>query len=157
MACLSDLKPLLPTVSDLIGGPNQHGSLIGMLTRQQLIVDVFRSLLPSQREALARDCQSAHYVLLEYYAEPAAGKAASAHQAELCSSSLAADVARNRRPAGMAAAGSQHSRSGDRVLPQRPEMMNVLALTNLPLFNLVRIMFNNRSQNSELETRNDFT
>jgi hypothetical protein len=69
MACLSDLRPLLPTVADLVGGPNQPGNLVAVLTRQQLIVEMFRSLLPSQREALARDCQSAHYVLLEHYAE----------------------------------------------------------------------------------------
>jgi hypothetical protein len=69
MACLSELRPLLPTVADLVGGPSQHGNLVAVLTRQQLIVEMFRSLLPSQREALARDCQSAHYVLLEHYAE----------------------------------------------------------------------------------------
>ncbi len=69
MTCLSDLRPLLPTVADLIGGPNQPGNLIAVLSRQQLIVEMFRSLLPSQRENLARDCQSAHYVLLEHYAE----------------------------------------------------------------------------------------
>ena len=67
MTCLAELRPLLPTVADLIGGSNEPGNLIGVLSRQQLVVEMFRSLLSSQREALAQDCRKAHYVLAERY------------------------------------------------------------------------------------------
>jgi hypothetical protein len=67
MACLAELRPLLPTVSDLVGSSNQPGSLVAALARQQVVVEMLRSLLPSQREALARDCRQAHYLLLDRY------------------------------------------------------------------------------------------
>ena len=65
MVCLSDLRPLLPTVADAIGDTGQPGHLVGVLARQQLVVEMFRSLLPSQRDALAQDCRRAHYFLVE--------------------------------------------------------------------------------------------
>jgi hypothetical protein len=67
MTCLSDLRPLLGTVHNLIGEAGQPGHLVAVLSRQQLVVEMFRSLLPSQREALSQDCRSAHYVLLDRY------------------------------------------------------------------------------------------
>jgi hypothetical protein len=67
MTCLADLRPLLPTVSDLVGGPDLPGSLVATLAKQQLVVSMFRSLLPSQRGALAQDCRLAHDELLGRY------------------------------------------------------------------------------------------
>jgi hypothetical protein len=67
MNLLADLRPLLASVQDLVGSSGQAGNLIAVLSRQQLVVEMFRSLLPSQRDALARDCQAAHYVLMERY------------------------------------------------------------------------------------------
>ena len=69
MTCLSDLRALLPTVSDLVGGPDQPGNLIATLAKQSLVVEMFRSLLPSQREALAHDCRTGHFRLSERYEE----------------------------------------------------------------------------------------
>jgi hypothetical protein len=67
MNSLSDLRPLLGDVSELIGDPNEPGHLIAALAKQQLVVEMFRSLLPSQREALADDCQSAFAILTKHY------------------------------------------------------------------------------------------
>lgn len=67
MACIGELRPLLPTVADLVGGPDLPGNLIATLTKQQLVVEMFRLLLPSQRGALAQDCRLAHDELLGSY------------------------------------------------------------------------------------------
>jgi hypothetical protein len=67
MANLSELRPLLPSVSDHVGGARQPGHLIATMARQALAVDVFRSLLPSQREALSRDCRLGFLKLREAY------------------------------------------------------------------------------------------
>lgn len=69
MGCLAELRPLLPTVADLIGGQNRPGGIVAALTRQRLMFETLRSLLPTQREALAKDFRSAHYRLAEYYDE----------------------------------------------------------------------------------------
>jgi hypothetical protein len=60
MACLGELRPLLPTVIDIVGGRNETGSLVTALARQPLVIDTFQQLLPSQRGALAQDCRAAH-------------------------------------------------------------------------------------------------
>lgn len=67
MNCLAELRPLLPTVADLVGSSTQPGKLVAALAKQQLVVEMFRSLLPSQRESLSKDCRSAHFVLREHY------------------------------------------------------------------------------------------
>lgn len=67
MNVLGDLRPLLSTIENRVGKPNEPGHLIAALARQQLVVDMFRSLLPSQREALLQDCRSANSILLEHY------------------------------------------------------------------------------------------
>ena len=69
MGCLAELRPLLPTVADLIGGQNRPGGIVAALTRQRLMFETLRSLLPTQREALAKDFRSAHYRLAGYYDE----------------------------------------------------------------------------------------
>lgn len=69
MNCLADLRPLLASVHDIVGNPDQPGHLVAILARQALVVEMFRSLLPSQRDALAKDCRSAHYLLTERYAQ----------------------------------------------------------------------------------------
>ncbi|WP_020471187.1 hypothetical protein [Zavarzinella formosa] len=69
IACLADLKPLLRTVDDLIGGVNEPGHLLATIARQRLMIDTFRNLLPSQRERLAKDFRAAHYRLANYYRE----------------------------------------------------------------------------------------
>ncbi|HEX3150439.1 MAG TPA: hypothetical protein VHR66_20340 [Gemmataceae bacterium] len=67
MGCLAELRPLLHTVPDLIAGPKRPGNLVAALARQRLLFDTFRSLLPDQRDALARDFRAAHYRLAAYY------------------------------------------------------------------------------------------
>jgi hypothetical protein len=67
MGCLAELRPLLPTVTDLIASPKRPGNLVAALARQRLLFDTFRSLLPDQRDALARDFRAAHYRLAGYY------------------------------------------------------------------------------------------
>jgi hypothetical protein len=67
MGCLAELRPLLPTVTDLIAGPYKPGGIVAALARQRLMFDTFRTLLPSQREALAKDFRAAHYRLAGYY------------------------------------------------------------------------------------------
>jgi hypothetical protein len=58
---------LLHTVTDLIAAPKRPGNLVAALARQRLQFDTFRSLLPDQRDALARDFRAAHYRLAGYY------------------------------------------------------------------------------------------
>jgi hypothetical protein len=67
MSALSDLRALLPTVEDLVGGTDQPGHLVATLSKQNLVVEMFRSLLPSQREALAQDCRAGHFRLSQRY------------------------------------------------------------------------------------------
>lgn len=67
IACLGELQPLLSTVDDLIGKPNQPGHLLATMARQRLMIDTFRNLLPGQRERLAKDFRSAHYRLEDEY------------------------------------------------------------------------------------------
>ena len=69
MGCLAELRPLLHTVTDLVGQPNKPGGIVAALARQRLGFDTFRSLLPGQREALAKDFRAAHYRLSGYYDE----------------------------------------------------------------------------------------
>lgn len=67
MGCLAELRPLLHTVPDLIAAPKRPGNLVAALARQRLQFDTFRSLLPDQRDSLARDFRAAHYRLAGYY------------------------------------------------------------------------------------------
>jgi hypothetical protein len=67
MGCLAELRPLLPTVTDLVGGPHRPGGIVAALARQRLMFETLRSLLPTQRDALAKDFRSAHYRLAGYY------------------------------------------------------------------------------------------
>jgi len=67
--CLAELRPLLPLVQHRIGKPNEPGGLVAALARQQLNGETIRSLLTSQREALARDAQLAQFILQERYLE----------------------------------------------------------------------------------------
>ncbi len=69
MNTLSDLLPVLPTTIEFVGGPGQPGHVIAGLARQQPVVEMFRSLLPGQCEALARDCRLAHLTLRNRYGE----------------------------------------------------------------------------------------
>jgi len=52
---LNELRPLLPTVNEMVGNPDKPGKLVAALARQGLASETFRGLLPSQREALAAD------------------------------------------------------------------------------------------------------
>jgi hypothetical protein len=67
MGCLAELRPLLPTVTDLIASGRRPGNIVAALARQRLMFDTFRSLLPDQHENLARDFRAAHYRLAGYY------------------------------------------------------------------------------------------
>jgi hypothetical protein len=67
MGCLAELRPLLPSVADIIASNHRPGSIVATLARQRLMYETFRSLLPSQREGLAKDFRHAHYRLAGYY------------------------------------------------------------------------------------------
>jgi hypothetical protein len=54
-------------VTDLIANGRRPGGTLAALARQRLLFDTFRSLLPDQRENLARDFRAAHYRLAAYY------------------------------------------------------------------------------------------
>jgi hypothetical protein len=69
MGCLAELRPLLPTVSDLIAAGHRPGNIVASLARQRLLFETFRTLLPSQRDSLAKDFRAAHYRLAAYYDE----------------------------------------------------------------------------------------
>ena len=69
MSCLAELRPLLSTVPDLIATGRRPGAIVAALARQRLMFDTLRSLLPDQREALAKDFRGAHYRLAGYYDE----------------------------------------------------------------------------------------
>jgi len=69
MSCLAELRPLLSTVTDLIATGRRPGGIVAALARQRLMFDTLRSLLPDQREALAKDFRAAHYRLAGYYDE----------------------------------------------------------------------------------------
>lgn len=63
---LQSVRRLLRTFPPLLGEAGQPGYLVLALARQQLIVPTFQTLLPSQREALARDWQAGHGLLLSH-------------------------------------------------------------------------------------------
>ena len=69
MGCLAELRPLLPTVADLIGTPNRPGFIVAALVRQRLAFDTLQSFLPSQRESLAKDFRAAHFRVASFYDE----------------------------------------------------------------------------------------
>jgi hypothetical protein len=54
------IRDLLPTTPLLLGEAGHPGYLVLALARQQMIVPTLQTLLPSQRQALARDWQSCH-------------------------------------------------------------------------------------------------
>lgn len=60
---LNDIRDLLPEFPPLLGEAGQPGYLVHALSRQPMIVPTFRSLLDSQREALARDWRSGKMLL----------------------------------------------------------------------------------------------
>ncbi|HLJ96916.1 MAG TPA: hypothetical protein VKU02_27380 [Gemmataceae bacterium] len=57
------IRELLPSMTPLMGEAGQPGYLVLALARQQMIVPTLQTLLPSQREALARDWQAGHSLL----------------------------------------------------------------------------------------------
>jgi hypothetical protein len=60
------LRELLRRSPKLLGQAGQPGYLVLSLARQQLIVPTLQTLLPSQREALARDWQAGHDQLVAH-------------------------------------------------------------------------------------------
>lgn len=63
MDWLAAIRRLLENFPPLLGEAGQPGYLVVALARQQVIVPTFQTLLPSQREALARDWVSGHKLL----------------------------------------------------------------------------------------------
>jgi hypothetical protein len=57
------IRELLPSPTPRLGEAGQPGYLVLALARQQMIVPTLQTLLPSQREALARDWQAGHALL----------------------------------------------------------------------------------------------
>jgi hypothetical protein len=60
------IRELLQTFPPLLGKAGQPGYLVLSLARQQMIVPMLQSLLPSQRDVLARDWQAGHKLLMEH-------------------------------------------------------------------------------------------
>jgi hypothetical protein len=60
---METIRELLRNFPPLLGEAGQPGYLVLSLARQQMIVPTFQTLLPSQREALARDWQAGHDLL----------------------------------------------------------------------------------------------
>ncbi len=63
---LQTIRELLRTFPPLLGEAGQPGYLVVALARQQLIVPTFQTLLPSQRQALARDWQAGQALLVDH-------------------------------------------------------------------------------------------
>ena len=63
---LQAIRDLLQTFPPLVGEAGRPGYLVLSLARQQMIVPTLQSLLPSQREALGRDWQAGHAILLTH-------------------------------------------------------------------------------------------
>jgi hypothetical protein len=63
---MTAIRELVRTFPPLLGEAGQPGYLIVALARQQMIVPMLQTLLPSQREALARDWQAGHGQLLAH-------------------------------------------------------------------------------------------
>lgn len=63
---LSTIRTLLYNFPPLIGVAGQPGYLVVSLARQQVVVPTFQTLLPSQREALARDWDAGMKLLSEH-------------------------------------------------------------------------------------------
>jgi hypothetical protein len=63
---LQTIRELLRSFPPLLGQAGQPGYLVVALARQQLIVPTFQTLLPSQRQALARDWQAGYRLLLDH-------------------------------------------------------------------------------------------
>lgn len=57
------IRQLLPSMAPLLGEAGKPGYLVLALARQQMVVPMLQTLLPSQREALARDWKAGHAVL----------------------------------------------------------------------------------------------
>jgi hypothetical protein len=57
------IRELISTTTPLLGEAGQPGYLVLALARQQMIVPTLQTLLPSQREALARDWQAGYTLL----------------------------------------------------------------------------------------------
>jgi hypothetical protein len=63
---LPAIRKLLRSFPPLLGVAGQPGYLVVSLARQPVIVPTFQTLLPSQREALARDWRAGHKLLIEH-------------------------------------------------------------------------------------------
>jgi hypothetical protein len=63
---LLKIREALSGFPPILGEAGQPGYLVVALARQQLIIPTFRGLLPSQREALARDWQSGYVLLVSH-------------------------------------------------------------------------------------------
>jgi hypothetical protein len=63
---MSEIRTLLRSFPPLLGDAGQPGYLVAVLAQQQVIVPTFQTLLPSQREALARDWRTGIRLLLEH-------------------------------------------------------------------------------------------
>jgi hypothetical protein len=63
---LEEVQELLEDFPPLLGEAGQPGYLVLALARQPMVVPTFRTLLPSQREALARDWNAALDLLLQH-------------------------------------------------------------------------------------------
>lgn len=64
---LGDIKAYLKEFPPLLGNAGQPGYLVAALARQQVIVPTFQTLLPGQRDALARDWRSGEKLLSAHF------------------------------------------------------------------------------------------
>jgi hypothetical protein len=63
---LAEIRDMLSGFPPMLGAAGQPGYLVVSLARQQIVVPMFQTLLPSQREALARDWQAGQTLLIAH-------------------------------------------------------------------------------------------
>lgn len=98
---LAAIRRLLDNFPPLLGEAGQPGYLVVALARQQVIVPTFQTLLPSQREALARDWAAGQKLLLAHKDFLRQELRALRHKTPLGRALRAARAFLNEHPAGL--------------------------------------------------------
>ena len=68
LEAVEEVRPLLGALPGLVGGVGEPGGIVAAILRQPLVLDTFRRLLPSQRQAVAIDWRRGRTELQEEYA-----------------------------------------------------------------------------------------
>src|SRR5207237_482188 len=67
LEAIQAVRPLLPELRGVIGGPSEPGAVVAAVVSQRFILDTFRGLLPDQRQAVAIDWTRAQTALRREY------------------------------------------------------------------------------------------